>query len=81
MLMWQIEHQRLHLGETGEQNMNHVLSTPQQNYDTPASLPNKGLENYGFKYRLWEIIRWFRRDDKRFAIKVGVGAAIYVSDL
>lgn len=28
--------------------------------------------------RLWKALRVFRRDDTKFAIKVGAGAAIYV---
>ncbi|KAK2865454.1 hypothetical protein FQN49_003554 [Arthroderma sp. PD_2] len=30
-----------------------------------------------FRYRLWKALRFFRRDDTRFAIKVGAGAAVY----
>lgn len=29
-------------------------------------------------YRLWKAFRFFRRDDIKFAIKVGAGASIYV---
>lgn len=30
-----------------------------------------------FSYRLWKALRLFRRDDIKFAIKVGAGAALY----
>jgi len=30
-----------------------------------------------YSYRLWRLLRVFRRDDTKFAIKVGVGAALY----
>ncbi|KAH0538114.1 hypothetical protein FGG08_005276 [Glutinoglossum americanum] len=71
------ECQRLHSSEAGEQAMPHVVSNPRQNYGTPISQSNSGLKQRGIKYFLWGIIRWLRKDDKRFAIKVGVGAAIY----
>ena len=31
-----------------------------------------------FRLKLWKALRVFRRDDTRFAIKVGAGAALYV---
>ena len=31
-----------------------------------------------FSYRIWKALKVFRRDDVRFGIKVGGGAAIYV---
>ncbi|KAE8350267.1 WD40 repeat-like protein [Aspergillus coremiiformis] len=37
--------------------------------------PVRGKE--GFGYRVWKSLRIFRRDDTKFAIKVGTGAAIY----
>ena len=30
-----------------------------------------------YNYRLWKALGVFRRDDTKFAIKVGVGAALY----
>ncbi|TKA63815.1 hypothetical protein B0A49_10928 [Cryomyces minteri] len=34
-------------------------------------------EDRPYTYRLWKALRIFRRDDTKFAIKVGVGAALY----
>lgn len=31
-----------------------------------------------FSYQIWKALRIFRRDDIKFGIKVGVGAALYV---
>ena len=31
-----------------------------------------------FSYRIWKALKLFRRDDIKFGIKVGGGAAIYV---
>lgn len=44
--------------------------------------PNsRGTEKYSPKrrlgYRIWNAFRFFRREDTRFAVKVGVGAAIF----
>ena len=33
--------------------------------------------NTSYSYRLWKALRIFRRDDTRFAVKVGAGAALY----
>ena len=62
-----------------------------QNEDTGLPIPNF-LERKGktsdssskepylrsrFSYRLWKALRVFRRDDVKYAIKVGIGAALY----
>ncbi|KAE8390039.1 WD40 repeat-like protein [Aspergillus alliaceus] len=45
------------------------------------SVPSFQLKNMpgkeGFGYRVWKSLRIFRRDDTKFAIKVGTGAALY----
>lgn len=33
-----------------------------------------------FSYRIWKALKVFRRDDVKFGIKVGGGAAIYVGN-
>ncbi|KAI9787522.1 MAG: hypothetical protein M1839_000052 [Geoglossum umbratile] len=68
------EYQRLHSDETSEPDLVRTQPSPR---DTSSTAPIVNLKQRGIKYRLWEIIRWFHRDDKRFAVKVGVGAAIY----
>lgn len=46
--------------------------------------PSKTIPNVAqdqpipFSYRIWKGLRVFRRDDIRFGIKVGGGAALYV---
>ncbi|KAM5479076.1 hypothetical protein McanMca71_007104 [Microsporum canis] len=56
--------------------------------DTENSLDHTGTDKrvagaqtsiirYTLRYRLWKALRVFRRDDTKFAIKVGAGAAIY----
>ncbi|KZF20086.1 hypothetical protein L228DRAFT_256962 [Xylona heveae TC161] len=38
---------------------------------------NNQLGRYKYRYTLWKLLRGFRREDVKFAIKVGVGAALY----
>jgi len=42
-----------------------------------ASDPEKPPIKEQMAYRLWRALRYFRRDDIRFAIKVGIGAIVY----
>lgn len=44
-----------------------------------AQLARLGKETSGpsYSYRLWKALRVFRRDDTKYAIKVGAGAALY----
>ena len=42
---------------------------------SPPSLENSPKERLGF--RIWKSLGMFRRDDTKFAIKVGTGAALY----
>lgn len=37
----------------------------------------QGRHNKSFSYRLWRDLAFFRRDDIKFAIKVGAGAALF----
>jgi len=34
-------------------------------------------ETWSFRYRLWRALGIFRREDIKFAVKVGIGAALY----
>jgi hypothetical protein len=38
---------------------------------------NRTGERERLAYRVWRSLRFFRRDDTKFALKVGVGAAVY----
>ena len=37
----------------------------------------KPFQKESYSYRVWKALRIFRRDDTKFAVKVGVGAALY----
>lgn len=56
-----------------------VLSNAPNPLHRPS--PNTASENHGpgmtHRYRLWKALAIFRRDDTKFAIKVGAGAALY----
>lgn len=54
----------------------HVL-TPYELKDTPNFDLDKPPQNRTYNYRLWKALSVLRRDDTKFAIKVGVGAALY----
>ncbi|MCJ1309391.1 hypothetical protein MMC25_003050 [Agyrium rufum] len=42
-----------------------------------APLFKKGSLKPTISYRLWKFLRWIRRDDIKFAVKVGIGASLY----
>ena len=47
-------------------------------HKTPFTFESgKPVEKLTFTYRVWKVLRIFHRDDIKFAIKVGVGAALY----
>ncbi|KAJ5545129.1 Brefeldin A-sensitivity protein 4 [Penicillium sp. DV-2018c] len=46
------------------------------NMKTPKTL-SKGTTKQRLRYRLWKCLGVFRRDDTKYAIKVGAGAALY----
>ena len=43
---------------------------------TDMQCAQEGLK-WAYSYQLWRTLRVFRRDDVKFAIKVGIGAALY----
>lgn len=46
--------------------------------EAAKTIPNVARDKpLPFSYRIWKALRIFRRDDVKFAIKVGGGAAIY----
>lgn len=51
----------------------HIRSNPQGD----ASKPGKPSAKVRLGYQIWKSVRVFRRDDMKFAIKVGTGAALY----
>ena len=54
----------------------HGVPEPIQRADSFAD-PDKAARNKAWTYRLYKALRVVRRDDVRFAIKVGVGAILY----
>ncbi|KAI9710519.1 MAG: hypothetical protein M1820_002655 [Bogoriella megaspora] len=54
-----------------------TLSTAEQPAHLLGSVPADWDQTRRYTYRIWRALRWFRRDDVKFAIKVGVGAALY----
>ncbi|EFQ98979.1 hypothetical protein MGYG_01989 [Nannizzia gypsea CBS 118893] len=42
-----------------------------------SKVPDVSFARATLRYRVWKALRLFRRDDTKFAIKVGAGAALY----
>jgi hypothetical protein len=72
-----IEHQRIISDRSGDTLLTQGLQFPQQRRGTHASLSERSVKHHTLAFWLWELFRWLRRDDKKFAIKVGVGAALF----
>jgi len=53
------------------------VPSPPARKATPDDDPGMRRQRKSFRYRFWRFLRIFRRDDTKFAIKVGVGAALY----
>ena len=80
----QIQNLALTLAERDElddpdQDMKVLRTFPKLAQRNEVSEPNREdppiKQTFGF--RLWKALRVFRRDDTKFAVKVGVGAALY----
>ncbi len=56
---------------------NSAESSPRITRATPSMNLRKTLQDQPWSYRLWRSLGIFRRDDTKFAIKVGAGAALY----
>ncbi|OJD14555.1 hypothetical protein AJ78_05105 [Emergomyces pasteurianus Ep9510] len=57
-------------------------SIPPEHFPTPANnaslqLPDKPSARDNLRYKLWRAFHVFRRDETKFAVKVGAGAALY----
>lgn len=44
-----------------------------------AQKPDRSYQKSSFGFRVWKSLSFFRRDDIKFAIKVGVGAALFAA--
>ncbi len=53
------------------------ISVPIEQVKLNASGSETSTHEPAYRYRVWKALRVLRRDDIRFAIKVGVGAALY----
>ena len=58
-------------GETGisHEEPAHLLGAESTEWDSH--------QRHRYTYKIWRALRFFRRDDLKFAIKVGAGAAVY----
>lgn len=55
-----------------------VSRSPNATRKTTSSIKSrKTHQDIPYSYRLWRSLRFFRRDDIKYAIKVGTGAALY----
>ncbi|KAF2007830.1 hypothetical protein P154DRAFT_516634 [Amniculicola lignicola CBS 123094] len=63
------------LEDTPEQGISHEIHNPMYRDSARADL-EKSARN-SISYRIWLRLRFFRRDDIKYAIKVGVGAVLY----
>ena len=59
----------------GVQNHVNIPSPTQRKASLVGQLAQ--TSRWSYKYRLWRALAVFRRDDTKYAIKVGVGAALY----
>lgn len=68
------------IDQNDENSLPPGLPNPLERKSTSLTVKeNKARQNLYWNFRLWKAIKPFRRDDVKFAIKVGVGAAVYAS--
>jgi len=53
------------------------IASPTERRGTSNFDSEKPQQKLAYSYRLWKALRLFRRDDMKFAIKVGAGAALF----
>ncbi|PSN64701.1 hypothetical protein BS50DRAFT_576104 [Corynespora cassiicola Philippines] len=70
------ENTRLLVDDTAEQSSAHEIHRPIYRKSTRGD-PEKSIDQQPLSYRLWIRLRIFRRDDIKYAIKVGIGAVLY----
>ncbi|KAF1985788.1 hypothetical protein K402DRAFT_333628 [Aulographum hederae CBS 113979] len=64
--------------QTAEQGLSKPISLPtDKENDSKHVNPNRSAKSQPYSYRLWRALRFFRREDIRFAAKVGIGAIAY----
>ncbi|RHZ71166.1 hypothetical protein CDV55_108364 [Aspergillus turcosus] len=65
------------LGPTVTEGMTPVASIRPSGLEASAKLPKNLPAKERLSYRIWKSLGVFRREDTKFAIKVGTGAALY----
>ncbi|KAF2012023.1 hypothetical protein BU24DRAFT_425842 [Aaosphaeria arxii CBS 175.79] len=67
--------------ETAEQSYSHEIHNPIQRLPTELlptnSLSQKPRGEISTQYQIWKAFRVFRRDDVKYAAKVGIGSVLY----
>ncbi|KAJ0416039.1 transcriptional regulator of RNA polII, SAGA, subunit-domain-containing protein [Aspergillus carlsbadensis] len=64
-------------GESERKRFSGIITPPLGSTEDLQNTPSKSPRSARFGYRLWKSLGVFRRDDTKFAIKVGAGAALY----
>ena len=71
-----LEHENL-INSGPELDLRAEMPSPLERNTVSSFDPEKPFQKQAFSYRVWKALRIFRRDETKFAIKVGVGAALY----
>ena len=53
------------------------VPSPTERKSTPNCQSDEHSRKWSYRYRLWRALSILRRDDIKFAVKVGIGAALY----
>ena len=61
----------------GRPSSPHHISNPTERKAVLTGDVDPRVQQVSYRYRLWKFVSVFRRDDTKFAIKVGAGAALY----
>lgn len=64
--------------ESAEQGLSQEIPRPTRRVNSIADT-EKLLKNQPYTYRLWRSLGFLRRDDIKYALKVGAGAIVYAS--
>ncbi|KAF2455318.1 Fusaric acid resistance protein-like-domain-containing protein [Lineolata rhizophorae] len=62
---------------TAEQGLSQQIPSPSHAQPPNRHDPEKPRQHQTLNHRLWRALAFLRRDDLRFAVKVGVGAILY----
>lgn len=65
------------IGQENQFEFPGTLPSPTERINTAAFQLEQSPRIQTFNYRVWKSLRFFRRDDTKFAVKVGAGAALF----